>query len=663
MSDWRDKAKPVSEADWKKFAKPAEAIKPYREKSLAVDIQRTNETFAAIPKYLYDNAGDIGGSVGGSMAGAYVGAPLGPVGIVGGGIIGGIGGGTAGKEIDEARGTRDENSAWMNALYSTGEELGGRALASMAKPFVDPLISGAQKMGRKIGIFDEPRSVEDLMMKTDRVDPTESDSVDIRQAQENILGERMLNIYEETGSRAGQGLQARLDKEVMAARNVADTNSSFLKNRKEINNRIKTKLDSPKLIDMSDYQLANDIKGAFTNLYKGYKAELDELQPLRAKYAEQVKIPLKNIEEEIYQQKSLIRQELGDEATGKVYGVLNKYLTKEVDGGVEFKDSVSYSDLIAMRQEIGDVMGRFNPNKDNQSKVAGIVDAYINPIIKSRADDVMMNAKPGSVEEKAFLVQGAYRDLSEKVSKMQNSSFGRKAGLTETKQAIRDKDQEGLEKLVFNSVDSWRETEDILMQLEDGVEIIDTMQNKFRQNIVKESWNKKAGEFSMSGFQKMREKYGDDVIEAVAGDDYLQALKESQLISIGLEQTGRLRAAQPVLRPDQKIFENMRRYVVHPLAGRVGLMSGLMSKGRNLIGLGNANDEQIMKLMTGDKGQRLVERMLSSPLSDPKSYNTYAQVVRELSKMGADVYLLDRKAYMEGVDDILGGIEQVSGGN
>jgi len=630
-----------------------------------LDIQTTPPTLpqvakgvvTAIPKALAASKFDIAGSVAGGLAGARLGAPGGPSGVVAGGIIGGVAGGTLGKKADVLAGTRDPQSTLTQIGISTAEEAFGRALVPVVSKTAE--ITGINKLfgaiGERTGLSRAPKTIEDLKLTASDIDPQITGAT-IDEAQENILGDQLLTVFETTGGRAGQSLQALLDGSVQKARGTSDLASDFLATRTKIRDKITAALKG-KNIEKSNEALSDSVKAGFTALQKHLGDQLGAIEKklviprkkviIKSKIVDEDGV-LQTIDSELGAAMPFLQAKLTDEQISKLTEVTHKFFAHP-DGprtGFVFKDSFRMDDLVRYENEVQDIIGKFSDNQNVQNKIAGVYSAHIRPIFEKR----LAAAKVGASEadSRVFDLQAQFDALAKQKAMFEKSRVGKLIGLAKTKQLVTAKESSKLEAIIFDSPQTWKETQEMFDAL--GMpEMSERLAEKFKANFTKNSFDPKKGEFTFSKIDGQIKKFGEDLIREVAGEAYLRSAKDSRLISLALDQTAPLVKGKTALSPSQLLFENMRRMFVHPLAGRVGFVQGIMTKLRGAIGLGNVTDKHIFKLMQGERGQALVEKAINSPLADPRSYNIYVQFVREFEKLGVDVTLLDRESYFNGV--------------
>jgi len=608
----------------------------------------------AAGKYLYNNKFDLAGGVAGGMTGAGLGTAVAPgPGTVVGGMTGGIIGATVGKELDELAGTRPDHHIATNAVISTGEEIGGRAIGAVAKPVVNLVDSGIQKA---FGFSRTPRTIDDVMLRESDINPLDTGRT-IQSAQENVLDERLLTVFEETGGRAGQGLQAMLDEAATVSKRNSSLASEFVKTRREVNTRILEKI-RPGGKPASSQGLELAVKEAATSSRKILGDQLNTLDEILVKGRGKVQIPVGDIDSDFGNAIKFIRAKLSPDKADQMIGVFNKYFIDKnpmnptmVPKGT-YKTSISLEDLKKFENEIQqDVIGKFLPGQSAQKPVAGVYSDHIKPILKEHVANYKNSLPEGAAERRIMEAQELYDGIATQKKFLENSTIARKLGITDAKQQLTAKEGEKLDRLIFDTVQSWRETEEILDISDPTGALREELVDRFKSNIIEKAWDAKTKEFTFEKLNSQMSKYGDDIIKEVVGPEYLQSLKDSRLITLAMKSSQSLVDGKPVLGADQRLFENLRRIAVHPLAGRVGFVQGLTTKLRKGIGLGNVTDEHIMKMMQGERGKLIVEKAMNVPFSDPSSYNVYVQAVRELTKMGADVTLLNREAYLNGMSN------------
>lgn len=615
---------------------------------------------------------EIAGGVGGGLLGAKLGAPFGPVGGIIGGIAGGIIGSTVGKTVQQQLDiTQPKASVGENIAQSSLEEAVGRMILTglgvagrIVAPILDPLISGGKRLlADKFGVSFSTAPVEELFITSKSIDPTDVSGGDIITAQENLLGKRLLTTFEETGGEAGDIFARDLADKINESRRVISTDSAYLTNRKLINDRIGISIRPGKSIEAIDNEFKRAINNTFTSALKSFGGRFDiikkELIPLRTK----VKVPVPPEIMDNIRSKIPAMRESGnaDKNINKLIKVIEKILFKpvkkldpeqvkklsilreslgqpplaEVPIKRELKSFLTFKELKQLDNNITAALPKFSDSKTVQDRLAGAYSGEIKPILADLKSSALL-ADPSNKQLKRIIeLEVQFGELAELKGSLVNSKVGKALGLTEKRQVAKAVKPQRIANVVFENLETWQQTKNILNQVNPA--LVGPLEDAFRTRILREAFDPKKKEFTFERLSKLREKYGDELILDAAGANYLKAVKDSQLITSALAKTDQLVQSQAALSPQDKIIQNTIRFFLHPIAGTVAVFQGIMSKMRVGLGLGVVNDKHIFNMMQGERGQRLIENSMTTFMSDPKAYNNYVQIVRELSKTNPDL--------------------------
>jgi len=188
----------------------------------------------------------------GTVGGAGLASPIAPgAGTVAGGIAGGILGASFGRRVDIITGKIDPESQ----LSSFGKAVGTEALAgavaiplnltakALGKPglrFLSKKFQGTRLEPIINTIYNNPTlKITSQLLKATDIDAKTGRTVTIDQAANRLLGENTLTPFEQSGGRAGQGLQKKLN---FAVQDMVEKNlegSAALTARKKNANRLR----------------------------------------------------------------------------------------------------------------------------------------------------------------------------------------------------------------------------------------------------------------------------------------------------------------------------------------------------------------------------------------------------------------------------------------
>lgn len=582
---------------------------------------------------------DITGGIGGALTGARMGAPFGPVPATLGGIIGGIAGATMGKEIDQdVFKTRPQTTTLDNTVTSLFEEIGGRVFGRVLQP-----VFGYGK--KLLGLSSNPKTIDDLFISEKKIDPTAAVDKTIGQAEKELFGESKTTVFEATGGRAGAELQVPLDREVLRAASKSSQESAFLKNRREMTETMVSALrgsptEAAKIVD-------EGVKQSMQNAMKKFSNDIDsvrkELLPLRNKAT----VELPQINQAVESLRTRLFQELPESETRGLLKAFEKHLLE--DG--QFKKTVTLDDIQKTFLEIDGTIGKFKTGANVQTKMAGVYADTLKPLLKGYVE--VAGEKATGQNKKIFELQSQFENLAAARGAITGSRIAKTLGLSESAQIGKGKASTKLENAIFESPQTWKEAQDIFDMV--NPDLTRVMQDRFKNNLLKSIFDPKAAEIGSSKITSVLKKNGEDLINDVAGPEYLNALKNSRMVSLALETTKGVTKGKASV-PEGTILGDIKRVLALPLAFRLGVFNIVTTGLKKGFGLDVVTDEHLFKISQGESGQRLIEDMINSPLADPRSYNTYIQFVRELGKLGLDVAAIPRSEYLDKAYGAISGI-------
>lgn len=628
-------------------------------------IQETDEL--AISSYLQQEAPDIGLSVYGGLKGAKMGKPFGALGQVLGGVLGGVVGSTTGKMaqetpeyravINEPEIPEEEKYSVLGALTQSGlEELGGRVISGVTAPVTQKAYQGVKRLGdyltakgiNPFGKSQQQIQFEDALVDYSYIDPTIKEGDNIRVVQERVFGgEKPLTAFEETGGKMGAGLQNLLLDKTSQEGRLSNIPTFYEKERAKYINQLQKHLvgdDALKATDRVTFDALqstlrdtrNKLDGAVDSASKKMRESGRNIQFNLFDFKERVKDSLPDLEK------------LGVKEGREIYKDVNSLIDKFTS---QKSNTVNATKFLDLKKSIENLKGKFSESKEAQAEVAGVISDVINPVI----DDVITKNKIvyGNNEKFSTFFEQV-DDFTKKAKDRRaflDSRVVKKLGSKEYRQ---DKDTltpKTLSKFVFKDKENYKAVTDMLA---DKPELLEKINAGLKADVFKDIFNSEAKEFNYSALKKkLNDPEFVDIANQIGGKKYVQSLYDTALIQHAYNQTAK--ATSTGLLPSQKIGQNLTRYLVHPLAGRIGLSSAILSGARKSLGLGSITDEQMYKFMKSTQGQKVIQDTLNSPLNTPEGYNGYVQLVRELGKAGyEDINLLAAPAFALGVGEIVG---------
>lgn len=630
----------------------------------------------AVAKEAEEAKFDITGAVTGGLGGARLGVPLGRAGIITGGVIGAIVGGALGKTVDQQLGEEEQKRTFaQNIKTSALEEAGGRAVAfglpivgrvakvipgvkqavEAAEEFVlMPIFEGAKKISRKLGLMGQQIPLEESFLTSKSIDPANLTPRSIIDAQENVLGKRMLLVSEEAD--VGAALQAKLQKQILDSQKIIASDSAFIRNRAEVNKRLISAIGPKTDIRKTQELLTNSIKTGFRGGLKSFNTKFDkikkELVPLRPKVRVLTKNESLNVFDDIEATRPSLENTLSPKQVDKLFSIVKKKFVKAKKPPVPSKlilpadlapppfvpgvegRLVTLKDLRDLDNAITEALPKFSPAQNTQNKISGAYAANIKPILRNIKETAFRNNPEDKKLARALDLESQFASLAEERGGILNSKIGRALGLTEQLQLRKGVKPQAITNKVFESQQTWEETKNILNLV--NPDLIPILEDNFRAQILKEAFDPVSKEITFSSLQKVLEKRGQGLIADAAGPDYLNTLKDSLLITNALNKTEFLKIGKLQLPIEDKLKQSLGKKVFLPIAGNLSLMQGVMVNVKKFIGLGAANDKVLFDMMQGQSGQRLIQKMMNSPLNDPQAYNLYLQFIREGTKLGVE---------------------------
>lgn len=619
---------------------------------------------------------DVVGGITGSIRGAKMGRGAGPVGIVAGSAVGGILGATLGKEVDEELGFRPERTVLENLGQSVKEEAVGRLLT----PVVGGVVSlgkipfryvpdSLRDYGKKIGLLkDTP--VEEKILKAEDTGVTGLSRPErtISEAQEETLGERPLTIFEETGGRAGRDLQAELRNKIDLGAGLIKDQSTYLAARDNIQKKLQQRLKGSQSVATTDTAMEEAVKESFVATRKALSSKLNEIDKQIVKLRPKVNIDASGLSSRLINKdvRETLKQKLGNEQGSKFFKLIKDDLKKYTKAqesvildvsGKPFtkapKGQATAADLQSLREDINSKIEQFSPTANVQGKKAGVIsDAIFKPLDDYISNALLSSKNPNATKLAELINQK--NALAQTKGLIDDTKVGRLLGTTEIAQKTKAKTEKQIENLIFSSPETWKQTKQALQY--SNPTLIAELQEGFKNKIFRETFDPKKGELVSTKLINTLNKYSPELIKDVAGESYLKFLEDATLITYGQNFSDDLVRQAIQLKDEQKIMPNAIRRLVHPLAGRVGLMNAFSSKVKRALGLGELSDKYIYEMMKGEKGRRVIDAAINSPLNDPNAYNIYLNFTREAAKVGAALDPVSKEQFMNSTGALVGDI-------
>ena len=617
-----------------------------------------------------DTPADIPGGMAGAATGAKLGSTFGPIGTVIGGTLGGIAGATGCKQIDGARGLRPDESLLGSLGKSTLEEgvgvVGGAATAGVlragqavarpvleaAEPIIAPVRDRLSNFLLDMGVPVRKGSVKNGIVDSTARDPLDIVPRDIVDAQENLLGERLLTVFEETGGQFGAGDQKRLLETVAKMKGQGREISQTLKTRQAINQRLQRRLGDTqnltvKQLNTENNELGSLIKNSFLGVRENFDKQSRQVAGQINRLAPKVQVDIANIKNTLPSiEQSLQNQGFASGDINAVMQVLNKWLPKDtvrtrtlpadgispprkIEEVVPASNSVSASRLKQLENEFTDVgVEGFQISKSVQQQLPAWYSKNVKPIIRGAITESANRTPVGSPARRLAELRTVQADLLNKRQKeVQNPRLFRQIGDQEFVQDFKQFPTDKVVDNVFKNPDNWNAFQTALQDVNPG--LVELMRERFKADFLRSVKDPKTGEVPFNKLVQRADKFGDEQIRRIAGDDYLQAVKDSEQIALALDRSKKVLDIEPQLPTDAaQQLPRLLRPLGKPLA-MFNLFTTGLGKSFNVD---TVSDAALFKKMQGPQGARRMQALLETPLESPQAFLLYSNIMREIAK-------------------------------
>ena len=433
-----------------------------------------------------------------------------------------------------------------------------------------------------------------------------------------------------------------------------------MKTRDKIFGKIRAKLEP----SVKRESLSQGIKDGLVFAKEAFDKKLGAIDKVLLPGRRAVKIDITDIAGDLAEIKSSLLQKLGNKKGNHLASLVDDALTEPLKGkkGIrEFKEVISLEELTVLKATVEDFLGETSDTV-LKKKADAAYSEFIKPIFEKY--ETIAKSKATGNSKKIFDLADEHAALAKARRAILKSRIAKRIGVTEDIQGAKALKIKKVEDVVFESPQTWKEAQDLFDTI-GHPEVAGVLQDRFKQNVVRDLFSIK-GVTTTSKVESLLKKHGDELIRDVAGEQYLQALKDTRLVTAALSETNGLERLVRSAGGDENVTRDLRRALILPLARRVGVFNLVMTGLKKTVGF-EVRDDTLLKAFQGEKGQRLVEKMMNAPLSDPASYNVYVQVVREVNKIAAqnndkEVPLLDRKTFLEksfsGIVAVMKGLEE-----
>jgi hypothetical protein len=601
-----------------------------------IDIPPSREGFEA-EKQIIRQAPEIIGGIGGSAIGTMAGGIL-------GGFAGGVVGTTAGKEFSQKYLGTPNQSTEKNAYDALLEETVGRAK-------MGALHGGAELLGKvpgvktgidiikdkallpiaeQLGIVTKDIS-PDLIKTSDVFTGANLPQKTVAEAQTEALGSRALTPFEETAGKRGAREQGKLESEAMVMQQYTPEKSNWMQARQNTVNKLRSNLSGDAPLEKIRQNTFDAIKKDINFQERELSQKIGQADKDLLNLAPKVNINTQNFLSDLSKTRQVFRQKLGTKGDKIFDNILQKYESRSKANGT----MMDAGNLRAFKADIQDMMGNFADNKDVQKQAAGIISDTVNPILDN-AVTMTKNSPLGQTPaaQQYFQKWDEYSNLAKQKGELIKNPLIKKLGARESTQITKNLSPDQFSKIIMDDPKAY---EYVKTAFANQPQILNKIHTDLKSRVFEDVYIPGKSGNQIGGFDiPSINKYLSDPrkIEFLKQIDPNGDLP-NQLVNIGLIQRG-LNTSAPAmakgLSPEDKIFDNMAKAVTtSQTASKVSLFTALYTKARLLMG-GDISDKKLYEMLKGEKGQKLIERSIATPLNSPQAYNLYAEIIKEYGK-------------------------------
>lgn len=320
---------------------------------------------------------------------------------------------------------------------------------------------------------------------------------------------------------------------------------------------------------------------------------------------------------------------IGDSRSAGVSDTKTLATKRTVSGALGFDtpNKKTFFQLDALNNRVERKLQDFNAGKDIQEdRVGAWYSKNIKPILRDIKRTSGENTPDGSVQKDALAARDKLDELLKVQDLITDNTIGRDIGISAPKQKFKKFSNAKVLEKMFESVESWNAVENIL-DLSGNSETIGFIKDRFKLDILKDSFDPRLGEVTFDKLMAVRNKFGDDVITRVGGEQYANDLIDTALITRALESTSALRKLEAGVPVD---LTKEAAGLFRPLQQDVKIFQATMGGAKKVFGLDKLNDKEIFNKIKGDRGLRLLEKLQATPLDSPGAYLAYVELARTL---------------------------------
>jgi hypothetical protein len=604
----------------------------------APDMPPSKEGFEA-EKQIIRQVPEIIGGIGGSALGTAAGG-------IPGGFALGIAGTAAGKEFSQRYLGAPEKSTGKNIYDALIEETVGRATmgAIHGGAELTTKIPGVKTgvnfihdkallpIAERLGLV--TKDITPDIIKTSDIFPTGANLPDrtVAEAQTQALGERVLTPFEETAGKRGGREQGKLESEAKVMQQFTGEKPNWQKAREDTMETLKTRVTGDMPLEKIQGATFDAIKKDINFQEKQLSDKIGQVDRELMDLAPQVNVNTQTFIPELAKTRQIFRQKLGSKGDKMFDAILQKYKARSKANGT----LMDAANLRAFKADMQDMMGNFADNKDVQKQAAGVISDTVNPILDN-AIEITKNSPLGQTPiAKQYLSKWAeYSDLAKQKGELLKNPLIRKLGARESTQVIKNLSPDKFSKIIMDDPKAY---EYVRTAFAGKPEILNKIHRDLKTRVFEDVYVPGKAGNQIGGFDiPTIGKYLSDprklnFLKQIDPEGHLP----NELLNVALIQRG-LNASAPTpigkgVNPTDEIFNNAAKAITaNQTSSKVSVFSALYTKARQLLG-GSISDKKLYEMLKGEKGQKLIERSIVTPLNSPQAYNLYAEIIKEYGK-------------------------------
>lgn len=620
-------ANPTTRAEVTAGAAPS-TLTPTPQRDSRTGIDKAQQVVRDVaPEAIGSTAGGMAGAAAGGMIGAVAGPPGVAIGALIGGVSGAVAGGAAGRQLGQV-GELGAESAAQSLKESALGEAEGRVIARVVSPAAGALLRGADRTAQALGLKRKASDALDALLLSGPLGQ-EIPFDRVIDAQENILGRRMLTVFEESGGRVGAQKTRMVANVLDEQRRRNNTINILQKRNDDIRGRITERLgpQADPAVRAQNAELTRSLMSTeaekFGEALSGLGAELRNLR-------RGVKVPLQ-VEAVNAQLETIAANMAQDVGTLQASRLLRRVEDILVDQG-NVRSAVGLDELKDLDEQIKGVIGEFS-DRGTQSRLTGSYAEHVKPFLQNiKLGAAKSNKKLANVLEKEAVF----------------------AEITARKRALDD-----LGELVKDGFKGLKTAEDVALFKTAMMDVeplaVEAMQEAVKADVFQSILNESGVSTAKVSTLLASEAKVAKVTEAL-GPEYAKALEDAVIVNQAMKQLKGFENQSLVkITEQERLGKQAARTALGSIFSRINLIAGVSDEVTRKLLFKGVRDEQLLKALTGPAGERAVSSNV--PLQDPIAYTAYVQLVRSIETGRERLNELSYEEYLDAVDQFQGRVQ------